>query len=1289
MFSYLSKKISIPNNKKIISVSWSKEHGYIACGGEDGILKILKLEVQNDSKYKGLAAQSNLVMNQTLEGHADDVKVIIWNEKSRKLTSSDQSGLIIVWILYKGAWYEEMINNRNKSSVQDMKWDYEGQKICIVYKDGAAIVGSVDGNRIWGKELKFGGLIKVEWSPDGSTLLFGLLTGEVCVFDACGNFLSKMITYCLSNIHGAVQIASLDWYKAGMYNGLRTLPSLALCYDIGRCQLMRSHDDTDPVLLNTGIQIACSSWNEDGSMLAVAGAHVSNEHNINVVQFYNPLGDHLRTLCLPGKCLSACTWEGNGSLRIALAVDSFLYFANLRPHYKWAYCSAANTIIYSYSRPHTFEHSITFWNLKTSKTKIITVRHLIDICASEDCVCLICKPTDSNQGVLLIIHTSVGVAIESKHVPFEPTQSMMTSNQVILINKSFIYAWQYFTPKQILDLGFTFTPTTLCHRDGIERLYHIDTISMKTLPTDLVGDDNISSPVFQTNVDWSTLDQPISSDPICTLVVNKSTRNLFIARESGFIQVYRLPDLHFEMKFSTCDNCPYRIYINCNATCLGVIDESGIFRLHLIPNNSNHLSSSVKFENIANFIRKDVWDVKFEEDNPDMFAIMEKTRMYIFDGLQAEPAIQTSTFLYEFKDMEVKGVLLDELVKSVNIQPNEEFLLKTPIKKVKDFKQLLQNNSLENALEFIKNNPHCRLRRLLIDDCLEKQDLDMAELQFVHLQEYSGIQFIKRLRNIQSKLIRKAEILVYLKKYDEAETLLLNNDRSDLAVELRKRLGDWFRVAQLTKDTGVLVKDLEQAEIYNALGDHFLSQMLWDKAADYYQQGNDLSKCVECLYQMEDYKGIERIIEKMPDCHNSLYDFGLRLANLGMIQQAVYALVKSNHRKEAIDICLRLNQWRIAYELAKYIDSHDTDEYQQHSHLYQKQSQQKRIDNLLNQSVNYFIEQGRIVEAIELYKHAGRFLDAAELLYKEVQNTKRLSNNKPLYMKKIYVLIGLLVEQYYEQNKLQADVKPRNSDCGEGVLMASSTLAGLLLTEQDHNSLNCKNADSIATIMNYKNIIKQNDSIINKESEILQKTKLNELTNKLSLEQFNNSTKSLTSDVQLTKTSEISRLIDQPWRGAEAYHYLMLTEKQLYSGSINRAFRTAQLLKDYEDILNPLIIHSLIALCAIYTRNYATCSKAFIKLENLTDILTTEQKEIKELTLELFSRYQPVNEQNMSGSPEIDSMLESETKIPICIVTGQPITDYQFWMCPTCKHCAYENEITRLHNCPLCHSPVQ
>ncbi len=62
--------------------------------------------------------------------------MVTWNENHDRLTSSDDNGLIIVWMLYKGFWYEEMINNRNKSTVKDMCWNRDGSKICIVYEDG-------------------------------------------------------------------------------------------------------------------------------------------------------------------------------------------------------------------------------------------------------------------------------------------------------------------------------------------------------------------------------------------------------------------------------------------------------------------------------------------------------------------------------------------------------------------------------------------------------------------------------------------------------------------------------------------------------------------------------------------------------------------------------------------------------------------------------------------------------------------------------------------------------------------------------------------------------------------------------------------------------------------------------------------------------------------------------------------------------------------------------------------------------------------------------------------------
>ena len=136
-------------------------------GSEKGLMKVIKL---------GEGSQG-LIENISLGGHSGSVYIVRWNEKYYKLTTADSEGKIVVWSGQQVSgeswqWTEEMINNRGKSRVADMKWSKDGLKICISYEDGAVIVGSVEGSRLWGKDYKH--TIKlVEWSPDGKMLILG------------------------------------------------------------------------------------------------------------------------------------------------------------------------------------------------------------------------------------------------------------------------------------------------------------------------------------------------------------------------------------------------------------------------------------------------------------------------------------------------------------------------------------------------------------------------------------------------------------------------------------------------------------------------------------------------------------------------------------------------------------------------------------------------------------------------------------------------------------------------------------------------------------------------------------------------------------------------------------------------------------------------------------------------------------------------------------------------------------------------------------------------------------
>ena len=146
----------MPNNATITSCSWNRTHGFVAAGCENGVVKLIKLEMSEgkDAKSSKAPNQSALVINETLEGHSGEIATVTWNNKFNKLTTADSNGKIVVWINYEGQWCEEMINKRDNTTITGMKWSPDGLHICIIYNDGVIIMGSLEGTRVWVKEIK-------------------------------------------------------------------------------------------------------------------------------------------------------------------------------------------------------------------------------------------------------------------------------------------------------------------------------------------------------------------------------------------------------------------------------------------------------------------------------------------------------------------------------------------------------------------------------------------------------------------------------------------------------------------------------------------------------------------------------------------------------------------------------------------------------------------------------------------------------------------------------------------------------------------------------------------------------------------------------------------------------------------------------------------------------------------------------------------------------------------------------------------------------------------------------
>ena len=113
-------------------------------------------------------------------------------------------------------------------------------------------------------------------------------------------------------------------------------------------------------------------------------------------------------------------------------------------------------------------------------------------------------------------------------------------------------------------------------------------------------------------------------------------------------------------------------------------------------------------------------------------------------------------------------------------------------------------------------------------------------------------------------------------------------------------------------------------------------------------------------------------------------------------------------------------------------------------------------------------------------------------------------------------------------------------------------------------------------------------------------------------------------------------------------HFFLLAQRQMYDNQIDAAMKTAIRCKDFEDVLDPVDLHSLIALIACHNKFFNICSQApaclhactparlhtctrtnvshgwqaFIKLESPQDGLSADKREAyANLALQIFTKY--------------------------------------------------------------------
>lgn len=142
----------------------------------------------------------------------------------------------------------------------------------------------------------------------------------------------------------------------------------------------------------------------------------------------------------------------------------------------------------------------------------------------------------------------------------------------------------------------------------------------------------------------------------------------------------------------------------------------------------------------------------WSNDESNLCAIMEKNRLHVMRDFEPEEPVLTPGYLCDFSDLEVKAVLLDDILKSPeDLKTMNEMIVKYECKSLRDTRDHLSQISLKDAIAFVEENSHPRLWKLICETALEKLDFDIATRAFVKLQDYYGLLFVQRLRNMDDK----------------------------------------------------------------------------------------------------------------------------------------------------------------------------------------------------------------------------------------------------------------------------------------------------------------------------------------------------------------------------------------------------------------------------------------------------------------------------------------------------------------------------------------------------------
>ncbi|GMS87190.1 hypothetical protein PENTCL1PPCAC_9365, partial [Pristionchus entomophagus] len=950
-------------------------------------------------------------------------------------------------------------------------------------------------------------------------------------------------------------------------------PTILIAYSQGALQLMRSIEDTAPIAVRfPNVTLTSAQWSPGGGFFAATG------HNFDapppdrlILVIGTAFGEKLRVIKNPGTSLRDCAWDPTG-LKVALALDNGVFYATIRPDYLWAY--GGHSVVYAYSEGQQDEHTVIFYETRLQESYTKHLGGLKALTGHGNYVCYVCRHEESKTSTAVYaaqLCNGIGTPVDFKTLEIDPKFVEMNATAAVFASPESFVIWHFSLPRKA-DMGLRIAPKA--SETALDQVYFLDTLI----------------PLTDTS-----FKRRKGADSICCICLGDSF--FLAATDSGNLFKFSLNDGVLINRFVICPH-PEKMKLSMENRKLAVLDSMMILKFYEMHED--------KAEPLPNEDKKEIWSFCWDEESDDSIAVNEKGKMMVYRKGETEDGQLTNGYICQFRGLSVRSVLVDNFM-HYREAPEKRFVVDMEIKVLRDAKLIMERQNIMDAVAFIEKQPHPRLWELLVEHALLKQNLAVAEHSYVKLKDYGGIQFVKKLMEIQEPQMQMAEIFAHLGRLNEAEQLYKKCDRMDLVVEMRMKYNEWITLLHTLEGEkmGRFGNDDLLKEARNKVGDCYAEKLNWQNAMVYYQRTNNFSKILQCALQLDNFDVILSLPAKVPDGDDFLLELAEVFYNAGLADEAVNCYIRCDKLNEALDCCIKLNQWEMAVNLSRTHNLRD-------------------VDALLGKyTAELTGTNERTLAAVQLYKRAGRYLDAARIVY-DIASEERSKAASLLRLKKLYVMAALLIEDFHNQTRNKAAKKGGRKDSTKVVL----------------------------------------SSLLNEDSSM---------------------------------SIQDSRMIERAWRGAEAYHFFMLAHRQMYAGELEQAMKTSMYLTNFDDLLEPIDIYSLLALSAVGCRQYEQCSKAFMKLESLPH-KTPEVKESYEmLAMKIFLKNPPTDSkikfvdcsQCQEQMNDFDLACPScDFKLPVCVATGQPLHDFQFWLCPVCKHRAHEQAMTSQTFCPLCQAKI-